>query len=151
VGHGGSGKDYARKLFESRGFKYATSYTTRPSRTGETNGVDYFFITEEMFRNMIKNDMFYEYVSFNGWFYGTSMEQFYTNDVFIMTPSGISKIKPEDRKHSFVIYFNIAENVRRERLSQRNDADNVDRRILADIADFKNFTDYDFHVIDPYF
>jgi len=68
-----------------------------------------------------------------------------------MTPSGISKLKPEDRKESFIVYVDIREDIRRERLLKRNDVDNVDRRLSADEKDFENFTDFDHRIADPNF
>jgi guanylate kinase len=94
VGKAASGKDHLRKKFESRGFKYAVSYTTRPPREGEVDGKDYLFITDEEATKMVESNMFYEYVHFNGWLYGTTVIQFYMDDLFIMTPAGISHIKP---------------------------------------------------------
>lgn len=147
VGRAASGKDYIRKKLETRGFKYAISYTTRPPRKDEVNGVDYIFISDAEAVRMIEAGEFYEYVYFNGWTYGTSVEQFNTDEVFIMTPSGISHIKPEDRKHSFIIYFDISEESRRQRLLERDmPGDSVDRRIEADRLDFDNFVDYDMRI-----
>ena len=80
VGKAASGKDNLRKRFESRGFKYAVSYTTRPPREGEVDGKDYFFITDEEASKMVESNMFYEYVYFNGWLYGTTVQQFYHDD-----------------------------------------------------------------------
>lgn len=151
VGKGASGKDHARKKLENRGFKYSVSYTTRPPRAEETNEKDYFFISESDFKTMIDKSLMYEFVNFNEWYYGTTNEQFYSDDVFIMTPHGISLIKPEDRKTSFIMFFDIDEDIRKERLMLRNDADRVDRRLEADRKDFENFTDYDLKVTDPSF
>jgi guanylate kinase len=151
VGKAASGKDHARKVLESRGFKYAVSFTTRPPRVGEENGKDYFFLTEEEFKGMIERDEFYEYVTFNNWYYGTSSQQFYEDHIFIMTPYGLSKVDSEDRKKSFVIFFDIDESLRRERLLLRSDADSVDRRIIADEADFQNFTDFDIRITNSNF
>ena len=150
-GKAASGKDYIRKKLEEHGFKYAVSYTTRPRRDNEVHGVDYYFLTENEFKSMIDQDGFYENISFNGWHYGTSNEQFFADDVFIMTPSGISKLEEDDRSKSFIIYFDIEESVRKERLSQRSDADTVDRRLEADAKDFENFTDFDIRITNPGF
>jgi guanylate kinase len=150
-GKAASGKDHMRKKLEEQGFKYAVSYTTRPKRDSEVHGIDYYFLTENEFKSMIEHDSFYEHISFNEWHYGTSNEQFFSDDVFIMTPSGISKLSPEDRKKSFIIYFDIDENVRRERLSLRSDADTVERRLEADTKDFENFTDFDIRVSNANF
>lgn len=147
-----SGKDYLRQKFQKRGFSYSLSYTTRPPRDGEVDGRDYFFISNEIAQRMIEKDLFYEWVEFNGWIYGTTRSQFNVNDIFIMTPSGIAKIRPEDRQYSFVIYLDIDESIRRERLLTRNmPGDTAERRLLADREDFKNFKDYDLRLTSPEF
>ena len=38
IGKAAAGKDHMRKVLEGRGFKYGTSYTTRPPREGEIDG-----------------------------------------------------------------------------------------------------------------
>ena len=137
VGKGGSGKDHARKISENIiGAKYAVSYTSRPPRDGEVEGVDYFFVDESFFTNGIENNFWYEYVIFNGWYYGTSNEQFQNDKLFIMTPKGLSHLSEEDRNESGVLYLNIPSEIRRERMLARNgNADSVDRRMEADELD----------------
>jgi guanylate kinase len=152
VGKGGSGKDHMRKKLEEAGFRYCVSHTTRPPRDGEINGKDYFFISRDSAaQEYIKNNRFYEHVIFNGWIYGTSKDEFHSSNLFIMTPSGLSKMKQEDRVESFVVYLDIGESVRKQRLLSRNDADNVDRRLNADTQDFLEFVDYDYSLSDPFF
>jgi guanylate kinase len=155
VGKAGSGKDFMRRKLESRNFKYATSYTTRPAREGEVEGKDYFFITDEQAEQMIANGEFFEYVPFNGWIYGTTLSQWnQENDesVFIMTPTGLSHVGPHDRKECFVIFVDIDKDVRRERLLNRNmPGDSLERRIEADELDFDNFTNYDIRITNPDF
>jgi len=148
-----SGKDYARKILtEQYGMKYEISYTSRPPRPDEIDNVDYYFMSREDFVHEIQNEFFYEYVEFNGWYYGTAKWQFEKGKLFIMTPAGISYIKPEDRPETLVVYFDIPESVRRSRLHMRNDTnDKIDRRIVADIGDFKDFKDFDIRITDPYF
>jgi guanylate kinase len=151
VGKAASGKDFTRTLLSNKGFKYAVSYTTRPAREGEVEGEDYFFKSEEEFIDMMEAGEFYEYVSFNNWHYGTTVKQFFKDDVFIMTPYGVSKIHEDDRKKCFIIYFDIEESVRKERLMLRSDADTVDRRLAADENDFKNFVDFDLRITNHNF
>lgn len=149
TGPGGCGKDHLRKRFESRGFKYQVSYTTRPPREGEVDGVDYFFISKEKAQEMIENDEWYEYVEFHGWLYGTSKEQFFSTDspIFIMTPIGISLIKPEDREDCFVVYIDPDPEVIMQRLKGRNmPGDTAERRYFADVEQFKDFKDYDMRI-----
>ena len=133
-------------LLENKGFKYAVSYTTRPKRDGEVHGVDYYFLTTEEFESMIEKKAFYEHVSFNSWYYGTTNEQFYSDDVFIMTPHGISHIDPNDRKNTFIMYLDMKLGVRQRRLAQRSDADTVERRLAADDRDFADFKDFDIKI-----
>ena len=152
VGKAASGKDHLRKRFESRGFKYAVSYTTRPPREGEIDGKDYIFISDDEAKVLIESGFFYEYVIFNGWVYGTSVTQFHTDDLFIMTPAGISHIKPEDRASSFIIYTDIEMSTRMIRLANRNmPGDSMDRRIEADEVDFMEFNDYDLRITNEDF
>jgi guanylate kinase len=143
VGKGGSGKDFMRKKLEGRGFIYAVSYTSRPARVNEVEGKDYYFLSKDLFMEHISEGFFYEYVEFNGWIYGTANWQMDECDIFIMTPKGISYIKPEDRKKCFIIYINPDSEIVRARLEERGDVDSVDRRIKADEMDFKDFTDFD--------
>ncbi len=84
---------------------------------------------------MVESNMFYEYVYFNGWLYGTTVEQFYTDDLFIMTPAGISHVKPEDRVNSFIIYTDIDIETREIRLK------NVDNKkfLLKSLNNIVNY------------
>lgn len=143
VGRGGSGKDFMRKKLEGRGFKYAVSYTSRPARANEIEGKDYYFLTKDAFLKLASEGFFYEYVEFNGWIYGTANWQMEECDILIMTPKGISFLKPEDREKCFIIYISPDPDIVKNRLSLRGDIDSVDRRIKADESDFKNFIDYD--------
>ena len=152
VGKGGSGKDHLRKSLSEMGYKYCVSHTSRPSREGEEDGVDYFFVSiGEVSDPDFLEKNFYEWVTFNGWFYGTSVSEFKQSDLLIMTPSGVEKLRHEDRKDSHIIYLDIPEEIRRQRLLSRRDADDVERRLEADQADFLNFDDYDEQITDPFF
>jgi len=152
VGKAASGKDHARKIYEKLGYKYAVSYTTRPPREGEENGKDYFFLQPEEFEFMIKKELMYEYVVFNEWYYGTSNKQMGEDIVFIMTPKGLAHLDPSDREESYVVYFDIPEDIRRKRIEERvGNADSIDRRIEADEIDFAGFKNYDHIILTPEF
>lgn len=152
VGKGGSGKDHLRKSLSEMGYKYCVSHTSRPPRQGEEDGVDYFFVSiEDVSDSAFLEKNFYEWVTFNGWFYGTSVSEFKQSDLLIMTPSGVEKLRHEDRKNSHIIYLDIPEEIRRQRLLSRRDADHVERRLAADQDDFSNFDDYDEQITDPFF
>ncbi len=53
---------------------YSVSYTTRIPRPGETDGQDYFFISEDRFREMIQDGGFLEWAEVFGRFYGTGRD-----------------------------------------------------------------------------
>ena len=152
VGPGGCGKDYlCNYLLKNTNLKKATSYTTRPIRDGEKSGEVYHFVSREEFERMIENDEFYEWEEFIGWYYGSTKKTFEDSDIFIKTVGGIKNILPEDRKRCTIIYLDIDKGVRRERLNKRNDADNTERRLLADDKDFENFIDFDIHITETFF
>ena len=50
------------------------SHTTRPKRPGETDGVDYFFITENKFQTMVDENVFLEHATVYDYHYGTSRQ-----------------------------------------------------------------------------
>ena len=139
VGKGASGKDYLRMMLTDIGMKYCVSHTTRPPRSNEIEGKDYYFVDVHTANSMITNDLFIEHTEFNGWIYGTSRDEFENSDLFIMTPSGLRKLCEKDRDESLVVLIDIPEDVRRLRMSKRRDADDVERRIVADEIDFKGF------------
>lgn len=152
VGRATAGKDYLRKKFEARGFTYQISYTTRPPRVGEIDGKDYHFITPEEAARMTRDGEWYESVPFNGWTYGTSKKQFYSDDasIFIMTPTGLDHLKPEDRATSFIIYLNPPQEIIEQRMKLRQmPGDTAQRRIEADIELFKDFNTFDMEVKNP--
>jgi|TARA_R100000093_G_C1941105_1_gene72188 guanylate kinase len=153
VGKSAAGKDHLRKILEGRGFKYGISYTTRPSRPNEVDGQDYYFLEKDEFLNGVNENKWYEYVKFNGWYYGTTNKQFLeTCNLFIMTPHGVSHIDPVDRKECTIIYIDIDKDIRLRRLTARNDSnDKIERRLEADENDFKYFNDFDIQITDPNF
>jgi guanylate kinase len=70
----GAGKTtLARRLLaEFPELSFSVSYTTRPPRVGELNGVDYYFVSPEEFDGMVARDEFAEWAQVHGNRYGTS-------------------------------------------------------------------------------
>ncbi|KAF5021767.1 hypothetical protein F66182_6217 [Fusarium sp. NRRL 66182] len=74
-GPSGVGKGTLIKLLFSRHpdtFTLSVSHTTRGPRDGESDGVDYHFVTKEAFRDLISKDGFVEHAQFGSNLYGTS-------------------------------------------------------------------------------
>lgn len=55
-------------------FRLSISCTTRGMREGEKDGVNYFFLSVDEFKNCINNNEFLEWAEFSGNFYGTKKE-----------------------------------------------------------------------------
>ncbi len=72
-GASGSGKTtLCRMIADKKGFYYGVSHTTRAMRTGEENGRDYYFLTQDEFKAMIEKGDFLEWALVYGNLYGTS-------------------------------------------------------------------------------
>lgn len=151
VGEAASGKTWLCEQMIEAGYNFPLSYTTRPQRDSEVNGQHYHFRNRTTFEEMITNNLMYEYVEFRGWLYGRTNEDFYNGNLLIMTPAGISQMSEKDLDESFIIYIDIAEDIRRDRLDVRLDSDNVERRLNADFEDFKDFEDFNYRVTNPEF
>ena len=54
--------------------KWSVSFTTRKKRKMEKNGIDYQFISESTFKNLIDKSFFAEWEKVHGFYYGTSSD-----------------------------------------------------------------------------
>lgn len=156
VGHSGSGKDFLQRELIKKGLRFQPKLTTRPKRSGETDGVEYFFTTNNEFESLLKDDSVLTYQSFEIgdeiWHYAITKENFENNQIFIMTPFEISQLSETERKKCFIVYLCIDEQIRIERVQRRKDMnDSISRRFLADRKDFEDFSDYDMKVTDHEF
>ena len=72
----GVGKTTLTKKIQQKyqSFKISVSHTTREPRSNEVEGVDYHFISQKKFKELIKENKFYEHAKIFGNFYGTSKE-----------------------------------------------------------------------------
>ena len=69
----GCGKStVVHRLMEKReNLRFSVSATTRKPREGETDGVDYYFVSRQEFRRMVDEDEFLEHAEYVGNCYGT--------------------------------------------------------------------------------
>jgi len=141
-GKAAAGKDLLKQRFKERGFYLDVSYTTRPIRKGEVDGIDYNFISEKEFAD--KTNEMYEYAKHGPYLYGTGLYEWENCDIFIMETHGISEITPEDRKNCFIIYLNPPRIIRQQRLKLRGwDIETIAHRTEMDENKFKDFKDFD--------
>lgn len=140
-----SGKSRIVDELVKRGFKKIVTTTTRPARKSEVDGVDYNFITDEEFKQLINTRYFAEWKKYDTaegvWYYGSPLDEISRSDnksIVILTPDGYRDIKDELDEHiSIYIYAN--NKTIRNRLSKRGDKkEEADRRILHDNKDFKD-------------
>lgn len=75
--------------------KKVISYTTRPPREGEVDGVDYHFVDLETFIEMQYDNKFIEHTEFRGWRYGTAINSFDDNciNICVLNPVGMTKLE----------------------------------------------------------
>ena len=68
----GVGKTTLTKIIQQkfRKFKISVSHTTRKPRSNEVEGIDYYFIDNQKFEELIKKDEFYEYAKIFDNYYG---------------------------------------------------------------------------------
>ncbi len=69
---GGKGTLIKEVLKTTSNIGYSVSYTTRAMREGEVNERDYYFVSTEVFENLIEQNEFLEFAKVHGNFYGTS-------------------------------------------------------------------------------
>lgn len=144
LGKSGSGKTELVKIL-TENFKYdkIVTYTTRPIRKGEVDGVDYNFITVDKFNDMLDKDEFVEhFVAKNGWCYGTKKDSFNNDDmVIILTPSGLQSLK-DNNVDVRSYYIDVDDNTRYIRQILRgDDIKEVARRSETDKHDFEGIQD----------
>ena len=156
-----SGKSTTQKILcEKYNLNKIVTFTTRPPRFGEVDGVDYNFVSCETFLELIDEDYFLEYKEYitcdnvTGeknvkWYYGTSkVSMTKDNTCVVLTPSGLQALKDNNIDH-ISFYLDVDENSLRQKQIER--CDNVleaERRLKADKDDFSNiFQEVDF-IID---
>ena len=158
IGKAASGKDYLQKQLVSMGAIPLRQYTTRPKRPNE-KGDEYHFVSEEEFDSISKKLQSIQ--NFNGWRYGYDMGEALESDVMIFSPGNyIEMLLSADiwmrnlSLCSTIVYLDIDEHIRRERLSKRykggNEDDSLERRLQADAEDFKFIDNLDWNENDKH-
>ena len=148
----GAGKTtLVRKAIDSReNLEFSVSCTTRPPRAREKDGVDYCFVTESEFQDMISTDEFLEYAQVFDHWYGTSrnsVEALRARGKTVLLEidwQGAAQIR--EREPSAVSVFILPpsrpELERRLRGRGTDTKENIGRRLrdaLTDMAQWQNF------------
>lgn len=144
MGESAAGKSSIEKVLAQRyGYKRTISYTTRPPRVGEVDGVDYHFITEEEYADKFNSGFFVETGAYNGWLYGTTKEQYDKSTVCVLTPHGLRQIKKNLAEENMVSFYIMVP--RRDRLikilERGDDIDEAVRRNQSDVGQYDGIED----------
>lgn len=155
IGKSGSGKDTVFKVLmkdKSLGLLPVITYTTRPRREHETNGVEYYFINTNMLMNYKNADKIIEmrkYDTIKGvWYYCTlddgRMDLNSANYIIIGTLEGYRALKKYYKNAVVPLYIEVDDGERlsraiaRERGQKKPDYSELCRRFLADCEDFSD-------------
>lgn len=122
TGKTASGKDTvaSKLLLRFPNFKKVITTTSRLPRPGETQGVDYNFISESEFKQKITSGDFIEYVEYGGNLYGTEKSQITNADlIWRIDPSRAGQIRQLIKDKLVVIYLTVDDNEVIKRLQKR--------------------------------
>ena len=143
VGESASGKSsIERCLVENYGYNKIVSYTTRPPREGEADGVDYHFISVEQFYNLKAEGFFAETAMYREWNYGVAKEDCTDDKVAVLTPHGLRQVSKIDGINVISFYINVPRRDRLIKILQRGDnIEEAYRRSLSDVGQFDGIED----------
>ncbi len=155
----GAGKTTLVKLLSKKNnFYISISHTTRKPRPNEVNGEDYFFVSDEEFKRLIKNQEFLEYAKVFENYYGTSRTSVVQNleknqnVIFDIDWQGADQIKNKKMDYKLITFFILppSKEILFERLSNRDMKDKLiaDERMKQFDKDVLHWINYDYVVIN---
>jgi guanylate kinase len=156
----GSGKTtiVKRLLSTFPQFEFSISATSRQPRGEERNGVDYFFLTQEEFRQKVAENAFVEWEEvYNGTCYGTlrsEMERIWAKgnviifDVDVMGGINLKRIFGNDACSIFIKAPSVE--ALRERLIGRgtDSAETIEKRVAKAEFELSKASEFDFVVVN---
>jgi guanylate kinase len=157
----GAGKtSLVRALLErDASLRFSISYTTRARRASEVDGRDYFFVTEERFLQMVRDEAFLEHARVFDHWYGTGREH-----VAGLLAAGHSVVLEIDwqgarqvrerapRSQSvFILPPSVGELERRLRGRQTDSEAVIQRRLKDALGDMTHWTEFDHVVVNDDF
>ena len=155
----GAGKTTLVKLLsKDNNFFISISHTTRKPRSNEVDGKDYFFVKDEEFRRLIKNDEFLEYAKVFNNYYGTSRTPVIQNldsgknVLFDIDWQGADQIKNKSLDYKLITFFLLppSKKILFDRLSNRDMTDKliVEERMKQFERDVLHWINYDYVLIN---
>ena len=155
----GAGKTTLTKLLsKNNDYLISVSHTTRKPRINEVDTKDYYFVNEDEFKSLIKEDEFLEHAEVFNHFYGTSKTfvinslEKGSNVIFDIDWQGAKQIKEKKLKYKLITFFILppSKKVLFERLSNRDMKDKliVEERMSQFSKDILHWVDYDYVVVN---
>ena len=137
----------------------SVSHTTRPQRPGETEGVNYFFITTEVFHEMRDAGAFFESAEVFGHYYGTSLNQLESRlaegaDVILEIDwQGAQQVRQllPDSAWVFILPPSIAALKTRLQNRAQDNADTIEVRMRAARDEMSHWHEADYLIINDNF
>lgn len=150
IGPSASGKtEIAKKLISAFGYKKFVTTTTRNKRVGEIDGVDYYFISVDEFKENLANNKFIETTIYNNNYYGSYKSEMGDNKVLIVEPNGLKAFQSLNDPHIISFFIDSSEDDRYERMLKRGDEINdIKRRLHNDRKLFYENIKTDFRIIN---
>ena len=136
--------------------RMSRSYTSRPARTGETDGVDYNFVSRDRFDAMIAAGEFLEWAALYGHLYGTGAKDtekmLAAGDdvVLVIDVQGARKVRAGGATLTSVFLMPPSQDVLEKRLrGRRKDSEaDIQRRLQVARDEVAAFSEYDFVVVN---
>lgn len=141
-----AGKDTIQKELIKMGMKSIVSYTTRPPREHETEGIEYHFISKEKFlqkkeEGFFAETVYYDVATGERWYYGSAVEDLSDDKVIIVNPHGLEQLRKIKSLNPIAFYITAGEETIWNRLRERGDnAAEARRRLNADDVDFADIS-----------
>lgn len=137
----------------------SVSHTTRGQRTGEENGVNYYFVSRENFENAIRAETFFEWAEVFGNLYGTAVEPVERqleagHDVILEIDwQGAAQVKKRvpDSVHIFILPPSL--DILRQRLVGRgqDSAEVIEGRMAQAQSELAHWPEADYLVVNDRF
>ena len=155
----GAGKTTLVKLLsKKKNFNISISHTTRKPRVNEIENKDYYFVNDEKFQKLVKNEEFLEYAKVFNHLYGTTRTPVIEklekgeNVVFDIDWQGADQIKNKKLNYKLITFFVLppSKQVLFKRLSSRDMKDKliVEERMKEFSRDVLHWINYDYVVIN---
>ena len=155
----GAGKTTISKLLSNKkDYHISISHTTRKPRNNEIPDQDYFFVDNQKFQTLIKNEEFLEYAKVFKHLYGTTRTPVIEklekgkNVVFDIDWQGADQIKNKKLNYKLITFFVLppSKQVLFNRLSNRDMKDKLiaEERMKEFSRDVLHWINYDYVVIN---